>query len=53
MYYSPEGADDGVNDDDSDLELRPPRIKLERLRDMLGQCPDLEVRHLHSFLLLY
>ena len=52
MFYSPadqvEGSYDECEDDDSDEELIPGRVKWERFHDLLSRCPNLEVSWLFS-----
>lgn len=49
MKYDPLDLDEGVagihlndDDDDDDDSLIPPRVRVERLHDLLRRCPNLE-----------
>jgi hypothetical protein len=54
MYYSPENpreGENGADDEDSDEELLPPRVKIERIYELLRRCVDIEVRTYSFFIL--
>ncbi|KAF9484284.1 hypothetical protein BDN70DRAFT_872780 [Pholiota conissans] len=49
MYYSPEDpreGENGADDEDSDEELLLPRVKVERIYELLRRCPDIQTLRL-------